>query len=955
MGEELRAGDVIAGRYELRVPLGRGGTSTTWRALDRSTNLEVALKRLEVARAADWKFVELFEREGQLLSQLEHPAIPRYLGAFTVEGPGGTSFFLAQSLIEGASLAEHVEQRGTFSEAETRDIARQVLAILADLHALQPPILHRDLKPANIVLDASKRVHLVDFGAARRRGEDTGSTVVGTYGFMAPEQLRGSATAASDLYGLGGTLVYLLYRQSPAELPQTRLRVELPGKPALTPAFAAFLRRLLEPAPEDRFQSAAAALVGMDARPPSSSRVALLGAALVVALAGGGFVAWRGVAKPPPLAVNGVKPSVAELPPRLELYRYPELRDLERVAAHTSAVLDVAPSPDGKYVATASFDRTAKVWSAETWKAVASVGHDGPVGGARFANETTLVTGGDHTVRTWQLPEGKPGLVINAGATQISAIDVHSGVVAASSFDGSVRLISLTDGAVARTVAHSGGRVLHVAFSPDGARLASAGDDRAARIWNVADGKPLQTLTGATAAISHVAFSPDGTMLAATGDDKLVRVFLVSDGKLVTTLKDASDHTWGVAWSPAGDHLLVGGKDARLRAYGVPTFALRYHEDDASKGTLSISFGADKKIFTGHGDGTFHVRALPGAPLRPLPVPKPAVPTIRPNGPKELVLARESEALIDRWQGHRAELDGAEKLAEEALTLRPKYALALAQLARIEMRRGLRSGKEYDPARLLAAKKLADAAVASDPKCYEAREILAWVLVRQRDLEGARRATAAAEAVAPQNPASALLRAEIAVREKAWAEAERVLRAAIEGGFADARVLDAANAALIEIYTGLEEFDAVDQLHRRDIALHPKSAWSRGNYAAFLNNRGQYGRAIELATEALAISDFPLAHHLLAHAHTGAALEALWDRRDRKLATTHIDLALKARPTADARYVFAAIHRMRAVEGRDRGALAESRAQLEAALKLEPGHEYAKLALEELGEVERNL
>lgn len=957
MADELRAGEVIADRYELRAPLGRGGSSTTWRALDRSTQQEVALKRLDVARAADWKYVELFEREGKLLAQIQHPAIPRYLGAFTVEGPNGTSFFLAQSLIEGVSLSEHVAQRGSFLEGEVKDVARQVLRVLVDLHGMTPPVLHRDLKPGNILFDAQKKVHLVDFGAARQRGDDTGSTVVGTYGYMAPEQLRGSATAASDLYGLGATLVFLLYRVTPAELPQTRLRVTLPKKPFISSELAAFIRRLLEPAPEDRFLSAREALAALDNPSPPVARFVILSAVFIVVASGAGYIMWH-KEKRPPLAVNGAKPPLADLPIRLELYRYPELRSLRRVPAHTSAVFDVALSSDGKYVASASFDRTAKVWTSDDFKAVASVGHDGPVGGVRFANATTLVTGGDHTLRTWDLPSGKPKLKVDVGALQISGIDVRGDSAAVASFDGHARIVSLADGSIVRTLAHSpkGGRVLHVSYSPDGNTIATGGEDRVVRLWSAADGTPGRALAGHGAAISHVAFSPDGTLIATTGDDKLVRVFNVASGAILATLREATNHTWGVAWSPSGDHLFFGEKGARLFAYRAPTFELRDQVDDEAGGTLAIASLSDGRFVTGNGDGTIHLRALGAGKPHAVPVAKPPVPRVMPDGPKELVLAREAETLVDHWDGHRAKLDGAEKLAQEALTLHPEFAPALAQLARIEMRRGYRKARDYDPARLASARKLAERAIAGDAKCFEAREIFAWTVIRQKDYEAGRKAIADAEKVAPTNPAAGLLRAEIALREKAWDEAERVLRGILEGGFADEKTLASAEESLLETYTELGDLDAVDELHRRNVARNPKSAWIHGNYAGFLLQRGNYGRAIELANQAIALSDYGLVHVTLAAAHVGAATEALWGRRDRDGATSHLAVALKQNPnSADAHYAMAAVHRMRAVQGRDRNALAESKKELLIALKLDPEHGFAKHAMQEHGDLERNL
>jgi eukaryotic-like serine/threonine-protein kinase len=217
----------------------------------------------------DWKLLELFEREGKILAQLNHPAIPRYLDYFQVDSNDDKLFCLVQELAPGQSLATWIEQGWQPTEVDVKAIALQVLEILIYLQTLTPPIIHRDIKPENIIRQANGQLYLVDFGGVQDTYRHTitrNSTVVGTFGYMAPEQFRGQAVLATDLYGLGATLLFLLTRKSPADLPQHQLKIRFRSHIQLSKAFANWLEKLIEPAIDDRFPSAEAALAVLQGR-----------------------------------------------------------------------------------------------------------------------------------------------------------------------------------------------------------------------------------------------------------------------------------------------------------------------------------------------------------------------------------------------------------------------------------------------------------------------------------------------------------------------------------------------------------------------------------------------------------------------------------------------------------------------------------------------------------------
>jgi serine/threonine protein kinase len=258
--------EIVGDRYQIKDVLGQGGMGTTYAAIDLQTQQPVALKALELRRMTDWKVLELFEREAKVLSYLQHPAIPRYLDYFQVDTLNDCSFYLVQELAQGRSLAALVQAGYRFEETEVQKIAAQVLEVLRYLHALKPPVIHRDLKPQNLIRREDGQLFVVDFGAVQDTYRDTlmyGSTIVGTYGYMAPEQLQGKAYPATDFYGLAATLLFLLTHESPADLPQRRLKIDFRSRLELSPAFADWLDSMIAPAVEDRFTSANNALFAL--------------------------------------------------------------------------------------------------------------------------------------------------------------------------------------------------------------------------------------------------------------------------------------------------------------------------------------------------------------------------------------------------------------------------------------------------------------------------------------------------------------------------------------------------------------------------------------------------------------------------------------------------------------------------------------------------------------------
>jgi len=266
-------GALIGDRYKLGPLLGRGGQGSTYSALDIDLERRVAVKVFDLSSASSWKDLELFRRECAALRGLDHPGVPDYLEE--IESDDGTCAYLVMELVPGRSLKRRVQEDGPLTEDELWDILCQVLEILAYLQERRPPIIHRDVKPANLLERPDGRLVLIDFGGVRLRWRaDGGSTVVGTMGYMAPEQLYGDAMPATDIYGLGNTLVALASGQEPETLPRRGLRIDIRRALSVSDELESLLDRMTATDPEDRPAGAAELLDEIATSPASGDEPA---------------------------------------------------------------------------------------------------------------------------------------------------------------------------------------------------------------------------------------------------------------------------------------------------------------------------------------------------------------------------------------------------------------------------------------------------------------------------------------------------------------------------------------------------------------------------------------------------------------------------------------------------------------------------------------------------------
>lgn len=263
----MERGELIAGRYELIKRLGRGGMGEVWAGKDRSLRRDVAVKLLVLQDAPDSELALRFEREAVAAAQVNHPNAV----ALHDRGVHEDALFLIMEKVEGATLAEHIRDKGPMPPARALKIAYGICAALAAAH--QAGVIHYDIKPHNVMITPDGQVKVVDFGIAgfiQTMFTVAGTsqlTPAGTPEYGAPEQfLTERGDVRSDLYAFGGVLFALLTGRPPftghnaLALVRRKLDEDAPLlaslRPDLPPALTALVAELLARDPQRRPESA---------------------------------------------------------------------------------------------------------------------------------------------------------------------------------------------------------------------------------------------------------------------------------------------------------------------------------------------------------------------------------------------------------------------------------------------------------------------------------------------------------------------------------------------------------------------------------------------------------------------------------------------------------------------------------------------------------------------------
>ena len=196
---------IITGeRYRILSELGSGGMSRVFLAEDVRLHVKRAIKRIQVGEGSKSYIAASVISEANVLRKVRHPALPRIADIFREDG----NINLVMEYIEGRSL-EQVIKTTVLTEAQIIDIGLEICSALKCLHSMKPPVIYRDMKPSNIMVRPDGHICLIDFGTAKRflkGGSKKDTTLLGTYGYAAPEQFMGRTDERSDIYSLGMTL-----------------------------------------------------------------------------------------------------------------------------------------------------------------------------------------------------------------------------------------------------------------------------------------------------------------------------------------------------------------------------------------------------------------------------------------------------------------------------------------------------------------------------------------------------------------------------------------------------------------------------------------------------------------------------------------------------------------------------------------------------------------------------
>ncbi|MBD1999073.1 serine/threonine protein kinase [Leptolyngbya sp. FACHB-541] len=583
-------------RYLPLKPIGQGGFGRTFLAIDESRLLKPRcvikqfLPQQQGTKDLE-KAAELFRQEAQRLKELgEHPQIPDLLAYLEQHG----CQYLIQEFIDGQNLTQELEEDGIFNEAKIRQLLNDLLPVVQYIHEHQ--VIHRDIKPANIIRRATdQKLFLVDLGAAKYA---TGTalamtgTVIGSAEYTAPEQSRGKAVFASDLYSLGATCVHLLTGISPFDLYDSSEGrwIWLDYAPrVISELLSRTLNKMLEAPTNRRYQSANEILMDLEQLDQRQDS---------------GFPTNENFRQPSATSKYASKPSnSADFKPRLEeqsalinanFEAGGKLAPIEQTRApQKPSLIETSPRPTNlrtssniavmiflialMFVSGFFMVRSFLLFlphdrshiSDPRWSIGLPPNDDEP--GPKFTNpvQPTQVLAARGQVVTLTISPDSRTLV---SGNDDSRASTDSGV-AEEFHDSNLQVWDLTTGRNLHTLT-SHHPVFSVAISPDGKTLASQSinistnpetlngielsDDEQERfrgtlqLWNFQTGELLRTLAENTFGAS-VKFSPDGEFLAGSSFGQIY-IWNVATGETLQTLQARSD---SVSFNPSDNTLLT--------------------------------------------------------------------------------------------------------------------------------------------------------------------------------------------------------------------------------------------------------------------------------------------------------------------------------------------------------------------------------------------------------------
>ena len=274
--------------------------------------------------------------------------------------------------------------------------------------------------------------------------------------------------------------------------------------------------------------------------------------------------------------------------------------EYNRLEKHNGFVVSISFSPDGKTLASGSWDNTIKIWDRETGKEIRTLhGHDDAVYSLSFSpdGKTLASSSADNTIKFWNVDTGKEIRTLTGHTNYIFTVSFSPDgkTLASSSADKTIKLWNVDTGKEIRTFTGHTNFVMNVTFSPDGKTLASSGWDKTIKLWNVDTGKEIRTLTGHTNFVYALSFSPNSKTLASGSNDKTIKLWNVDTGNKIRTLYGHDYYVFSLSFSPDGQTLASGSADNTIKLWNLKTgkeARTLYGHDDSVR---SVSFSSDGK------------------------------------------------------------------------------------------------------------------------------------------------------------------------------------------------------------------------------------------------------------------------------------------------------------------------------------------------------------------------
>jgi serine/threonine protein kinase len=585
---------LLQDRYRvMRLLSDRSGFGLVYEAFDR--NIPYILKVLKPVYGAQSKAIELFQREADVLSHLNHPGVPAVATDgyfdFTPTPDAPTLRCIVMEKIEGPNLREWMRQQGNhpISAQQAVNWLKQVTEILDRIH--QQHYFHRDIKPDNIMLRANGQLVLIDFGSAREMTltylehmGQTGGTRISSAGYSAPEQEKGQAVPQSDFYALGATFIFLLTGKQPTDAAiydfinnEFRWRKEAPHIPD---GLGTLIDQMVATKVSDR---------------PATPQVILDRLALLVPAAP---TSGKPITELLPTDDPLTTPQLSTLAPAPTACPPSQIKQVEQVEQVKQTVEQpLAPGRKALFKLPAKkrllplavlllllggygiLTQSPLSNSLTPAKSIANLrlfrGHTGFVNCLMITPDgQTLVSGGaDRLIKIWDLTTGQElrSLIGHSSYINTIAITPDGQSILSGSADRTVKVWDLQTGQLLRTLEGHKGYINAIAISPNGSIAASADADGIVNLWEIQTGKRLRTLEGHSGFVNSVAISADGRTLASSGADRTIRLWELQTGKTLQTLAGHTNFVNAIAFFPDAQHLASSSADQTIKIWDLQT------------------------------------------------------------------------------------------------------------------------------------------------------------------------------------------------------------------------------------------------------------------------------------------------------------------------------------------------------------------------------------------------